>query len=166
MLALGNGFGVSSNDKFRDQRVMVEIKIPVGRQIRFDNSVGEKLNPYEIRVAQNDRNGRRRNWNRRDWDYEWHNNSFYNWAPDTDYYMTADGKLKEVGIPEIETPSTPKEIKKDSIRREMQRKLDSVETTGSEQTDVKREEEETTQKRDIGGELPTPMPVPFVPTIF
>jgi phage shock protein PspC (stress-responsive transcriptional regulator) len=161
VLALGNGFGISSNDKFRDQRVMVEIRIPVGRQIRFDNSVGEKLNPYEIRVAENERS-RRRNWNRRDWEYEWHNNSYYNWEPDTDYYMTSDGKLKEVGVPELEKPSTP-ETKKDSIKPEQTKKQNS---SNDNTTNVEPDEEETTQKRDIGGDLPTPMPVPFVPTIF
>ena len=162
VLALGSGFGISSADKYRDQKVMVEIKIPVGKQIRFDQSVEEKLNPYDIRVGENERYGRRRNMNRRDWDFEWHNNTFYNWTPDTDYYMTTDGKLKEVGIPEAEKPSTP-DTKKDSIKTEQTRKNTPSKDNTS---DVEPDEEETTQKRDIGGDLPTPMPVPFVPTIF
>ena len=163
VLSLGTGFGLSSADKFRGQKVMVEIQIPVGKQIRFDNSVGEKLNPYDIRVTENDRTNRRRNWNRRDWDFEWENNWYYDWQPDTDYYMTADGKLKEVGTPDTEkqtTPATPKDsIRTEQTDRRSTPKQETVRFTEPRHT-------ETTQKREIGGDLPTPMAVPFVPTIF
>ena len=164
VLNLDSGFGLSSNDKFRGQKVMVLIQVPVGKQIRFDNSVAEKLNPYDIRISESDRSNRRRNWDRRRWDFEWDNSWFYDWQPDTDYYMTTDGKLREVGMPETEKQSTPT-APKDSIRTEQTRRFN-----------MRREEErsrqaeprstETTKKREIGGDLPTPMPVPFVPTIF
>lgn len=165
VLSLGSGFGLSSADKFRGQKVMVEIQVPVGKQIRFDNSVGEKLNPYDIRVSENDRTNRRRNWNRRNWDFEWENNWYYDWQPNTDYYMTADGKLKEVGIPETEKQTTP-ETRKDSIRTEQTRK--PVQPTKEEETDQPAEprQTETTKKREIGGDLPSYNAVPFVPTIF
>jgi hypothetical protein len=170
VLQLPSGFAVSENDKFRNQRVLVEIKIPVGRQIRFDRSVGEKLNPFNIRVSDNDRYGRKRNWGRRDYRFEWDDNYYEEWEPDTDYYMTADGKLKQVGIPETEKPATPVNSTKDSLIKEYQKKIDSVESTGREaDTDEEQasgNDEETTKKKEIGGDLPTPMPVPFVPTIF
>lgn len=164
VLMLGTGFGLSSADKFRGQKVMVEIQVPVGKQIRFDNSVGEKLNPYDIRVSENDRNNRRRNWDRRRWEFDWENNWYYDWQPDTDYYMTADGKLKEVGIPEVEKPTTPSTPERDSIRTEQTRK--SAAPREEKETTIEPHNTETTQKREIGGDLPTPMPVPFVPTIF
>jgi len=163
VLALSSGFGLSSSDKFRGQKVMVLIQVPVGKQIRFDNSVAEKLNPYDIRISENDRNNRRRHWDRRRWDFEWDNNWFYDWQPDTDYYMTADGKLKEVGIPEAEKPTTPS-TQKDSIRTEQTRK--PAAPREEKETTIEPRDTETTQKREIGGDLPTPMPVPFVPTIF
>jgi phage shock protein PspC (stress-responsive transcriptional regulator) len=162
VLQLGTGFGLSGADKFRGQKVMVEIQVPVGKLIRFDNSVGEKLNPYDIRVTENERTNRRRDWNRRDWEVDWDNNRSYDWQPDTDYYMTADGTLKEVGIPETEKPTAPA-TPKDSIRTEQTRKTTAPK---EEKEQVELKDTETTQKREIGGDLPTPMPVPFIPTIF
>ena len=44
-LILGSGFGVGKAQKFRAQRVIVEIKVPVGKQIRFDESVEENCTP-------------------------------------------------------------------------------------------------------------------------
>jgi hypothetical protein len=163
VLSLGSGFGISGADKFRGQKVMVEIQIPVGKQIRFDESVGEKLNPYDIRVAENDNRSSRRKWNRRNWEFDWDNNSFYDWNPDTDYYMTASGKLKEVGAPETVEPSTPTTTPRDSSVSP-RRTRDTVDE--DERTEEEPAEQVTTQKREIGGDIPTPMPVPFVPTIF
>lgn len=162
VLRLGSGFGLGEGDKFRGQKVLVEIKVPVGKQIRFDRSVGEKLNPYDIRVGENERYGRKRNWGRRDYRFEWDDNNYYDWDPDTDYYMTADGKLKQVGIPENAKPST-NSIEKDSIKKEGINKRDSIR---GEETDVQPEEAETTQIKTISGNLATPMPVPFIPTLF
>jgi hypothetical protein len=165
VLRLASGFGISEGEKFRGQRVLVEIKVPVGKQIRFDNSVGEKLNPYDIRVGETERYNRRRNWNRRDFRFEWDNNRYYDWQPDTDYYMTAEGDLKQVGIPETEkeSPSIPDSNKRDSIYKII---LDSLQKSKQEETYVQPEEEETTKTKKIGGDLPTPVSMPFVPTIF
>jgi phage shock protein PspC (stress-responsive transcriptional regulator) len=165
ILQLGSGFGISEADKFRGQKVMVEIKVPVGKQIRFHHTVGEKLNPYNIRVGETERYGRKRNWGRRDYEFEWDNNNFYDWEPDTDYYMTTEGKLKQVGVPENEKPATTDSLKKDSLLKDYQRKLDSVEATGSEDADMQ-PEEITAKKKEIDGRLATPMPIPFIPTIF
>ena len=165
VLSLASGFGLGKGDKYRDQKVMVEIKIPVGKQIRFDQSVADKLNFYDIRISENDNRNRRRNWNRRNWDIEWNNNWYYDWKPDTDYYMTTDGKLKEVGIPEAEKQSNP-ENATDSIPTENTRKPVREEKSEEPEQPVALPTTETTQKRTIGGDLPTPMPVPFVPTIF
>jgi phage shock protein PspC (stress-responsive transcriptional regulator) len=168
VLQLQSGFGLSKADKFRNQRVMVEIRIPVGKQIRFDHSVSDKLNPFNVRVSENERTGRRRYWGRRNYDFEWDNNWYNDWEPDTDYFMGADGKLKKAGEETIEVPSKQKDKRvKDSLLREYQRKLDSVETIQTQiNKDIHPDEEETTKAKSIGGELPLPMPMPFVPTIF
>lgn len=162
VLSLSSGFGIGDGDKFRGQKVLVEIRVPVGKQIRFDQSVGEKLNPYDIRVSENERYGRKRNWNRRDYKFEWDDNQYYDWEPDTDYFMMADGKLKEAGATEIEEPSIPAPSQRDSIYKIL---LDSLQKTKQEETHIQPEEEETT-KTNIGGDLPTPVSMPFVPTIF
>ncbi len=163
VLSLGSGFGLGRADKFRGQKVMVEIAVPVGKQIRFDHSVGEKLSPYDIRVTENDRYNRKRNWGRRNYEFDWDNNWYYEWTPDTDYYMTAEGKLKEVGIPENEKPQTPSE-EKDSIPPEQTGSTTPEENSDDEE--VQLQDEQTTMTKEIGGDLPTPMPIPFVPTLF
>ena len=80
--------------------------------------------------------------------------------------MTAEGKLKQTGIPENTKHDMPDDSRKDSIRQEMQRKLDSLDETGNEEEDIQQEEKQTTQVKKIGGEVAIPMAVPFVPTIF
>lgn len=59
VLLLGSGFSLTPQNKFRGQKAMVEIEVPTGKQIRFDHSVGEKLNPYDIRVSDNEWRNRR-----------------------------------------------------------------------------------------------------------
>ena len=76
--------------------------------------------------------------------------------------MTAEGKLKEVGIPEAEKPQIPA-TPKDSVKPEQTKNISSPDGSGK---SIAPQDEETTKKEDIGGDLPTPMPVPFVPTIF
>ncbi|MDQ3278699.1 MAG: hypothetical protein M3Q06_10250, partial [Bacteroidota bacterium] len=162
VLNLGSGFGLTREDKFRGQKVMVEISVPVGKQIRFDHSVGDKLNPFNIRVSDNDRNNRRRNWNRRNWDIDWDNNRYYDWEPDTDYYMTADGSLKEVSAAEPVQPATPPVVT-DTVR--VQQTYYQI-VPQKEKINVINQREEITKKKEFGGDVPTPMPMPFVPTIF
>jgi hypothetical protein len=161
VLALGSGFGLSNTQKFRGQKVLVEIKVPVGKQIRFDRSVSEKLNPYDVRITENDRNNRRRNWNRRNWDFEWENSWYYDWTPDTDYYMTAEGRLKEVGIPSTEEQTTP-ETRTDTLRTEQTKNI----TLPEEENTDEILHEVTTQRKEVGGEDLSPTPMPFIPTIF
>ena len=49
ILDLGNGYTIDKESKFRGQQVEVEIAIPVGKRIRFDRSIIEKLNPTNFR---------------------------------------------------------------------------------------------------------------------
>jgi phage shock protein PspC (stress-responsive transcriptional regulator) len=97
-LIIGSGFGISKDQKFRGQRVIVEIKVPVGKMIRFDETVS-KLNFTNIRIAE-----RRRNWRSEDWDIEWDDDTFHNWEPGIDYVMTEDGRLLNAAMP-VTTPS-------------------------------------------------------------
>lgn len=97
-LILGSGFGISKDHKFRGQKVMVEIKIPVGKQIRFDESVAEKLEFTNIRLTE------RRRWRNDNWEMDWDNDHFYNWEPNIDYVMTESGRLVDANAKDkIET---------------------------------------------------------------
>ncbi|MFN2456775.1 MAG: PspC domain-containing protein [Chitinophagaceae bacterium] len=99
-LLLGSGITISKDQKFRGQKVIVEISVPVGKQIRFDESI-DKLHETNIRIKE-----RRGNRYRRDWDMDWDDDShFYDWKPGIDYVMTADGELID--------PNAPKEKKTD-----------------------------------------------------
>ena len=89
-LVLGSGYGISKEQKFRGQKVIVDIKVPVGKKIRFDQSVEDKLNNTNIRIRE------RRNWGNRDWDMDWNDDSYYDWKANEDYVMTEDGSLVSV----------------------------------------------------------------------
>jgi hypothetical protein len=162
VLLLGTGFGLGTKDKFRGQKVMVEIKVPTGKQIRFDNTVADKFNPFDVRIGENENRNRRRNWNRRNWDFEWDNSWYYDWSPDTDYYMTASGKLKEVGIPDTENNETPENSRDTIIKTEQTLKI----RLQKEAEQRNKQPAITTQKREPGGDLPAPLPMPFVNTLF
>lgn len=85
LLDLANGFSIYKDDKFRGQRVEILIQVPVGKQIRFDESVKGKLNPTELTY-------RRRN-RRNGFDMRFHDRGAFWWRSNTDYIMQADGQL-------------------------------------------------------------------------
>jgi hypothetical protein len=117
VLILGSGFGIGKANKFRGQKVMVEIKVPVGKKIMFDESIEGKLHEVNIRVSE------RRRWGRDEWDMDWDDNSYFNWKPGVDYIMTAEDKLVEEGTI-TPKPSDVYEYNKggatDSLRKEIE----------------------------------------------
>lgn len=86
ILDLGNGFAIDKNSKYRCQNIEVEIKIPVGKKIRFDESVEKKLNPVNIHVYPY------RRW--RGVNIEINDNDYFPWQAGIDYVMAGDGRLK------------------------------------------------------------------------
>lgn len=81
LLYLPETFTVSKNDKWRNQRVLVVIEVPVGKKVRID----EKVEDYEYFSVDF---GRRRNW-RVDWDRKWEDGE--DWITDKDMLMTPEG---------------------------------------------------------------------------
>jgi hypothetical protein len=76
--------------------VEVEIRIPIGKKINFDESVRDKLNPVNIRVKRNKgwRNGRMR--------FDIDEYDSFRWEKNTDYIMGVNGELRNVdGSPVI-----------------------------------------------------------------
>ena len=88
MLDLGSGYTIDKESKFRGQKIEIEIKIPEGKKIRFDESVRNKLNPVRTRI--------RRYSNRRNGGLNFDIESYYYfpWGVNTDYIMGKDGQLK------------------------------------------------------------------------
>lgn len=88
-LVLGSGYSIGKEQKFRAQEVMVEIRVPAGKRVRFDESVREKLNPYNIRIREE------RGWGRRGVDIDFDDYNYFEWKPGVDYLMTDRGDLVE-----------------------------------------------------------------------
>lgn len=86
ILYLPIGFGITQKDKFRNQRVMMIVEIPVGKKIEVNRSV-DQYKWFNINAD------RRRGWDI-DWDDRW-DNSYY-WNSNKEYVMTMDG-LEETG---------------------------------------------------------------------
>lgn len=88
VLGLGSGLAIDRASKFRGQKVMVVIKVPVGKKIRFDESVARRLHAFNIHI--ND--GRR--WNQYNDDIDFDSDDYFNYDTDVDYIMTEDGLRK------------------------------------------------------------------------
>lgn len=97
-LLLAPGLAIDKESKFRGQKVMVLIKMPVGKKIRFDESVATRLHPFNIRMRDNGK------WNRYNREYDFDFDNYFDYDTNADYIMTEDGlrKLDEKGniIPE------------------------------------------------------------------
>lgn len=53
LVDLASGYAIDRSSKFRMQHVEIEIQVPVGRKIRFDESVNDKLTSVSFRVKKN-----------------------------------------------------------------------------------------------------------------
>ncbi len=93
VLNMGSGYAIGRDNKFRAQEVIVEIKVPVGKKIRFDESVSDKLEPISVRV------GEGRSWNDRNSNKDFDEYRYFDWQTGVDYIMSADGNLERTDRP-------------------------------------------------------------------
>jgi phage shock protein PspC (stress-responsive transcriptional regulator) len=91
ILNIGSGLTISQESKFRGQGVIVELQIPVGKQIQFDRSVRRAYSHWAVRQfnENDDRYYGRRYGATRDWDNDW---GFY-FDPAVTYTMNEKGQL-------------------------------------------------------------------------
>jgi phage shock protein PspC (stress-responsive transcriptional regulator) len=76
---LDRGFALKRGEKFRDQRVVITLQIPVGKRVIIDRSVARRLNWFHI-------NNGSRDWE--DWDVEYEDEY---WESNVEYVMTVGG---------------------------------------------------------------------------
>lgn len=88
VLDVANGYAIDKQSKFRGQNVEIEILVPKGKKIRFDESVDQKLNSIDVKV---DRSRRRNRINGIQINTE---ERRYRYQPGIDYTMGIDGELK------------------------------------------------------------------------
>jgi phage shock protein PspC (stress-responsive transcriptional regulator) len=88
VLDLSNGYAIDKDSKFRFQQVEIEILVPVGKKIRFDESVNDKLNPTSFRI--------KRSYRRNGIDIRINDDvSMNRFRSNVDYIMGIDGSLKD-----------------------------------------------------------------------
>ncbi|HEX6333006.1 MAG TPA: PspC domain-containing protein, partial [Flavisolibacter sp.] len=136
MLNLGSGISIDRNSKYRGQRVVVEIMVPVGKKIRFDESVN-KLDETHVRIRERGRWDRR---DRRNVDYEWNDDYFFEWKTNVDYIMSENGDLKEAGVISTYQSVSPAADSLQRIRDEQKRVRDSIEN------EIRRTEDQMRQR--------------------
>jgi phage shock protein PspC (stress-responsive transcriptional regulator) len=96
ILDLGSSLAIDKETKFRGQQIMVIIRVPAGKKIRFDETI-KKLHSFNITINE------RRRWNRNDkmdWDID---DETFGYLTNTDYTMQADGQLKDENGGTIQT---------------------------------------------------------------
>ena len=87
VLDLENGYAIEKQSKFRVQNVEIEIMVPVGKKLRFDESVHRKLNSLDIKVKRSYRRNRISG-------IEFTNEErSFRYSPGVDYVMGINGEL-------------------------------------------------------------------------
>ncbi len=88
LLDLSSGFALAREAKYRGQHVTVLISVPVGKQIRFDETI-DKLSPMTVHMSSK---YERKKWRR---NYEFDFDEQFEYRTDVDYTMGEDGYLKD-----------------------------------------------------------------------
>lgn len=87
ILLLDKGFTITRADKFRNQKIMLIVYVPVGKQIKIDNGVGNGFNT-NFGDSWDNNNG--------DFDFK---DEYSHWERNVDYIMKVDGLYTLDGIP-------------------------------------------------------------------
>ena len=84
VLDIGSGFAIDKASKFRGQNIEMEIRIPVGKKIIFDQSIENKLNEVSFKR-------KRGRWPRNGWDFDYDDTR--RWRTGVEFTMGSDGIL-------------------------------------------------------------------------
>ena len=81
VLLMDKGIAINKTDKFRNQRVVLTIYVPVGKRIKIDKSISWFNN---VHIGSN--------WDNNDWNYD-SDEDAQDWKPGVEYKMGEDGRL-------------------------------------------------------------------------
>lgn len=99
ILDIGNGYSIGKENKYRWQVIELKIQVPVGKKLRFDGTITDKLNPVEIKI--NNRRNRLRK-TRIDFD----RNDWFEYRTNVDYTMSESGILVDPNRPKDDVPAS------------------------------------------------------------
>ena len=100
VLDLDNGYAIDKESKFRGQYVEVEVLVPAGKKIRFDESIERKLNAINVKVKRSYRR------NRITGIQIDNNEEAFRFRCGIDYTMGIDGELKTPDGISVNKPSS------------------------------------------------------------
>lgn len=149
ILQLDRGIAINKTDKFRNQRVVLTIYVPVGKHIKIDRNIGW-FNNVHIGGPWNDNN-----WN--DWNDDENNNEAHDWSTNIEYEMRADGRLYTLN-------GTPAGSRTNNTRVRIDGNGIEV-NTGDDNEDNYRYNDQPLNKTEIDTVKPRPRPVKEQPAM-
>jgi len=105
VLTLPRGFVISKNQKFRNQKVLVVVEVPVGKRVEVDRSV-DQYKWFSIEINRRNRYS--------EWDDRWDNS--YWWQSNVEYIMTDKG-LKRTDNKDEDHWNEEKDEQPDTLRK-------------------------------------------------
>ncbi|HYM93288.1 MAG TPA: PspC domain-containing protein [Chitinophagaceae bacterium] len=141
VLDIGSGYAVDKDSKFRGQKIEMEIGVPAGKKIRFDGSVEDRLNPFNIRIR------RYRGW-RNGVNIEMNESNGFPWNVNTDYIMGKDGLLRSADGTTARTNNDYRYKQPDSS--DIDKTIEQKEKELNDLKEKKKKQEEKTPGKPIG----------------
>jgi phage shock protein PspC (stress-responsive transcriptional regulator) len=113
LLSLPDGFAILRGEKFRNQQVLVNVSVPVGKRILVNSNVDDynwfTINVNNRHIRWNNRNNDNWEWDADGWESE--ESKTYSWTSNVEYIMTAEGLVR------TDRKNTDKEDKKKNDAR-------------------------------------------------
>jgi len=121
LIYLNRGFSLPKNSRFRNQEVIVNIQIPIGKKIVFDETVNRRLEWINFKSNNYDT----------EWDNDWESNDFRGYNANIEYIMTVGG-LERANKQEDEPQNLNEKIEeynksKEELKEEYERKKREIE---------------------------------------
>ena len=143
ILSLYKGIQINSTDKFRNQRMIITIAVPLGKKIKIDDKIGWRTH-LNFGMNSND-------WNWRD---DYGNEDEMNWETNKEYIMTAKG-LKQLDRMESQIDDNSNDNnnsddikqKRDELKQEIDDKKRERDDKQREMDDKKRELKELDEQQ-------------------